>query len=111
MLESRCPRRDRPEGGQYVGLGISLSLASVDAFHGIPPSMLRAAIERGRQREPHLEPSLAVVVGCGVALVLVNQHEKACRSSRRPPIRRGDTGRPLGLAVFHQASLRHRFPW
>ena len=91
-------------------MATSLSLGSVDAFHGIPASMLRAAIERGRPREPHLEPVLAVMLDCGVALVLVNQHERAFRSSRRPPIGRGDTDRTLGPPVFHQPSLRRLFP-
>lgn len=91
-------------------MGTSLSLGLVDAFHSIPASMLRAAIAGGRQREPHLEPVLAVMLDCGFALVPVSQHEKAFRSSRRPPIRRGDTDRPLGQAAFHQPSLRRRFP-
>lgn len=89
---------------------MSLSLGSVDAFRGIPASLLRAAIEGGRKREPHLEPVLAVMLDCGFALLLVSQHEKAFRSSRRPQIRRGDTDRPLGMAAVHQPSLRRRFP-
>jgi hypothetical protein len=82
----------------------------VDAFHGIPAPMLRAAIEAGWQREPHLEPVLAVMLDCGVALVLVNQHEKEFRSSRRAPIGRGDTDHPIGPAALHQPSVRRLFP-
>jgi hypothetical protein len=91
-------------------LGTSSSLASADAFQGIPASMLRVAIEGARQRARHLEPALAAMLDCGVTLVLVNQHEKAFRSSQRPPTRRGDIGRPLGPAAFQQPSLRRLFP-
>jgi len=49
------------------------------------------------------------MLDCGVALVLVNQHEEGFRSSRCRPIPRGDTDRLLGPAAFHQWWLRRLF--
>ena len=73
---------------QGIGLGTSSSLVSADASQSIPESMLRAAIEGARQRARHLEPVLAAMLDCGVAPVLVSQHDKAFRLPRdaRPSV-------------------------
>jgi hypothetical protein len=94
---------------QGVGLGTSSSLASAGAFQSIAASMLRAAIEGTRQRTRHLEPDLAPMLDCGVAPVLVSQHDKAFRLPRddRPSVAivGEDTDRRLG----QQPSLRCLF--
>jgi hypothetical protein len=105
--------RAAPAWRQGVGLGTSSSLASADAFQSIPASMLRAAIEGARQRARHLEPVLDAMLDCGIAPVLVSQHDKAFRLARDASpsvvIVGEDTDRGLGPTGFQQPSLRRLF--